>query len=353
LLLLAVAAWLAGCADDQGGGSGGGDAAVPDTVHSHLLADLTPDGPFPRFTPGLLRASGYPDHMHAFAWSGWEPPVDKDGLSYGPGSLCCNMAVVPRDGLTVEPGSIRYRSIELTFDPAVEVCAIMPFVEMCDLGRIRCRDLLGLEAGGTLRIENPDDLAAYQAATGYGPWRHYRLRGDDCLVQDISTLMARTLFGHAAVSLVTSWTLQSSVPGDLPPWLTHGLAAYLADEGVHLANYMVQFRAAGPVLLPPAETNAILAGTPDPDLAADRRLFRQATYSAFLMVWELVENRGGLADVRRLLADVSHGESLAAACRKVYDTGLEDLVAQLDPTGRDEPIGDAVQSRAPHGPPDR
>jgi len=354
-LWLAAAALIIGAA---GTVLARGDAPVDSTAgsghvpHPHEMTPLSPEGPFPRFTPEVLRAAGYPDHLHAYTWHDWSPPVDSEGIPYGPGSLCRQYEVVPRPGLTVEPGRIVFDNLELLFNEEYRPCDVMVFIELFELGKTWCRDLLHLEVNDTLHVFNPNSSQDYMASTGYGVWRLFKLQGDTCQVQPVAVLTARTLLGHAAVSLATRWNLQKNVGDALPPWLEHGLAAYIADEGVHLNNYMAQFRPAGQVLLSPSQIDSILAGLPNSDPGEDRRLFREATYSAFVMVWHLVENHGGLDPLRELLAGLSSGESLDAACRKSYHTDLKGLTAQLDPLVVGEPIGDAVQPRKPHLPPD-
>ena len=66
--------------------------------HPGLMTPLTADCEFPRFTSQQLQASGYPDHMHAFYWPGWEPPRDADGVSYGPKTMCHGMVVLEKGG---------------------------------------------------------------------------------------------------------------------------------------------------------------------------------------------------------------------------------------------------------------
>ena len=345
-----------GCAHAPAGAPAVPPAATADSVaapatHPHLLADLTPGGPFPRFTPAQLAASGYPDHMHAFFWPGWQPPLAADGLPHGPGSLCRDGQVVPRDGFTAEPGRATLPWLTLTCSPDYAPCDLMPFVELCDWARQRARDLLGLAPAGRLQIVNPDNLANYQARTGYGSWRLYRLDGDSCVVEPVPTLLARTLAAHAAVELTTRWTLDRATADRLPPWLRQGVASYVADMGPHLANFMAPYRPAGPVLLPPADIDAILAAPPDTSGARDQKRFRCAGYSAFVMAWRLVEERGGLPRLREALARVAGDESWARACRKVYGVTPDELAARLDPTVGAEPIGTAVQPRQPHLPP--
>lgn len=320
-------------------------------MHAHRLRDLNADGPFPRFTPAELMASGYPDHLHAFTWPGWRPLVDAAGRLYGPGSLCERGQPRPSTVWNVEPGHLTYGPITLTHPAVYRACDVAFFVELCELARVRCRDLLGLERGGRLHLISPDSLPAYASRTGHGAWRLYALRGDTCITQPLATLLARTLAGHAAVELTTLWTLNDPATATLPVWLRFGLAGYLADMGVHLNNFMAPYRQHGPVLLPPHEIDRILIEPPAADPVRDQSGFRQASYSAFVMAWWLVENEGGLVCLRELLSAVSAGTSLDSACRLVYGCDLAGLAARLDPTIRGEPIGSATQPRTPHQPP--
>jgi hypothetical protein len=227
----------------------------------------------------------------------------------------------------------------------------MVALELCDLARVRCRELLGVERAGTLTITSPDGFPAYQRRTGHGAWRLYALAGDSCVIQPVATLMARTLLGHAMVEMTVEWELAGAAGGALPPWLRCGLAAYLADSGVHLNNFMAPLRPAGPVLLRPAAVDSILRAPPAADPGLDQALFRRASYSAFLMAWRLVEENGGFAPLRRLLARLAAGGDFAAACREAYGLDPAALAARLDPVAAGEPIGAAVQPRQPHKPP--
>jgi hypothetical protein len=73
----------AGTAADEPAGA---TANLP--THPHELARLRADATFPRFTAAELRSAGYPDHLHAYEWPGYEPPRDAAGETYGPRSLC-------------------------------------------------------------------------------------------------------------------------------------------------------------------------------------------------------------------------------------------------------------------------
>ncbi len=327
-------------------------AEADEPLHPHAMPPLDLETNFPRLTPEQLENSGYPDHCHAYAWPDWRPLTDGRGGAYGPGTLCIGRRTANLPGLVVEPGHIRWECFDLRFATGYEACDMMSFIEWCDVGRIRCRDLLELEADTTLALTNPDNVAAYTERTGFGTWRHYLLEGDAAVLQPIPLLRGRTLEGHAGIELAVEWVLDHCLGERIPAWRRVGLATYLAEDGVHLNNYMAQFRAEGiEVLLPPRRIDEILDGPPDPADHTDRRLFRQASYSAFLMVWHLVEDRGGLDPVRRLLAAVRGGESLAAACQVVYGTALADLESQLEPLASGEPIGGGIQPRRPHLPP--
>lgn len=317
--------------------------------HAGLLTPLLSDTEFPRFTSAQLQSHGYPDHMHAFYWSVWSTAVDHDGRTYGPGSLCDKHEVLPREGLQVIPGHIVYGQFDLTFNSQYGDCDLILFPELLEMARIRCRDLLELERDGTLRIVNPDNSEAYQQLSGYGIHRTYKLMGDSVLVEPIPILTARTLIGHTAVELMTRWTLHGTVGEVLPPWLEHGLANYLADMGGHLVNFMGEFRHQGiEVLLRPSEVDAILSAPPNADPAVDRQQQRIALYSAFLMVWRLVEDNGGLDKMRRFLVGCASGTDPAEMSCKIYGKDLQELAAWLHPVERGDPLGPVVEA-PPYG----
>jgi hypothetical protein len=323
--------------------------AVP-LDHPSQLAPLVPTSTFPRFTAAELAAAGFPDHRHVQYWPGTPPLVDDAGETYGAFTLARGTEVIPRRGLDLEPGEIRYRGIDLVHGVRVPETAVLPFVELTDWARRELPPLLGHDRSDTLRLRNSEDLDTYTALTGQKFWRLYGWRDGVCVIEPAPTLAARTLEAHAAFALVTEWLLDDTpTPGAYPAWFRGGLASYLAEYGVHLVNYVAQFRSEGrPVVLTAAVTDSILAAPPAADEETDRRSYRTASYSAFLMVWELVENRGGLAALQRLVQAVVAGTDPDAACRDAYGLTWSELAAALDATGRPEPIGDAVQTRAPH-----
>lgn len=326
-------------------------AAPPAAPHPHLLRDLTPDGPYPRFTPAELAACGYPDHMHAFFWPDWSPPVDQQGRPYGPGSSCRGGRPAPGSGMEGREGLLALGPFTLETPAAYTPCEVAFFAEICDWARVRCRDLLGLRPAGRLHIISPPDLDAYRQRTGFGAWRLHALAGDTCVIQPLATLLARTLAGHAAVELTTLWALDQTTGQALPPWLRWGLALYLGDAGIHLNNFVARHRAAGIVPYAPARADAILSAPPAADPEVDQQDFRLAMHAAFLMVWRLVEDEGGLAPLRDLLAGAAGGESFAAACRRVYGVTPEALAARLDPAARGEPVPGLLRPQDPHLPP--
>lgn len=311
-------------------------------------SDLVPaDAGYPRFAPEQLAADGYPDPHHAYFRPGWSPRTDADGTPFGYGTLCRGLQWLERPDAELGEGRLRLGRYTLEYHPDYDVCALAPFVAFCEAAELDLVELWGLEPAGELLMINPDNVQAYQVRTGQGTWRTFRLEGDTAILQPVPVLLARTLAPHAAYDLVGRWLLASRVGDALPVWLLDGLAAYGADLGVHLNNFMNQFRVEGPVLLAPDETEKLLSAGVIPNEEIDREMYRRARYSAFLMAWRLVEEHGGPGRVRALLRAVADGTALDAACRAVYGTDFAALCADLDPTARDEPIGDAVQPRNP------
>ena len=180
-----------------------------------------------------------------------------------------------------------------------------------------------------------------------GTWRFYQLSGDEAVVQPVGTLNRRTLDGHAAFQLITDWLLRERFGDRLPPWLHQGLVEYISEDGVHLVNYMAEFRPAGSVLFSAPLIDALLRAGVDPDPVRDREMFRRASYSAFLMVWELVENRGGLDALQEFLYLAGSGDNLDEASLRVYGVDMEQLAMMLDAPQLGEPLGTHVQPRNP------
>ena len=321
-------------------------AAAP--THPSQLPPLTPDAVFPRCSAADLASAGYPDHQHAWTWPGWQAPTGADGLAHGPGTLCSRVEVLPRPGLVSTDAEQRLGPWILTHNPGYTACDMLGFLELLDLAAFTVGGLLDLAPVDSLLILNPDNNQHYAELCGAGSWRLYRRQDARAVLQPIGTLQARTLDGHAAFMLAADWTLASSLPVALPPWLQHGLAEYLAEDGVHLLNYMAEFRTDGSPLYRPAIIDAVLGAAPDGDPGRDRERFRRASYSAFLMAWQLVENRGGLEALRSFLHLVRGGLPLDEASRRVYGLGLSELAQSLDPVVLGEPVGTATESRRPH-----
>jgi hypothetical protein len=327
-------------------------APVAQELHPAELAPLTPESDFPRFTPEELAAAGYPDHLHVWSYPGFEPFTDAEGETYGPFSLSRGTKVIPREGLETAPGHIRYRGIHLIHNPEFQPFQVMPMVEQLDWARRHVAWLIGHDRDDTLTVVNPDDLEEYRERTGYAFHRLYRYDPQEIVIEAAFVLFARGLVSHAAHHLVATWLLDD-LAGEttLPAWLDRGLASYLAEDGTHFLNYLAMYRPNRSVIMDPRRAEEVLAGPPDPDDETDKVQFRMAGYAAFLMAWELVEHRGGLDRVLELYRRAGEGEDPDEVSRDLYDADLTELAVQLDPTLRPEPVGEAVQPRAPQRPP--
>jgi len=318
-------------------------------THAHHMPTLTPDGPYPRLTPEELAASGYPDHMHVFFWPGWEVPTHEDGRPYGYGSMCRGMYWLDREDVISEQGLMIVGQFKLQYNPGYKPCVMGPFMGIAEMAMMDISGLLGLSTTDTLLIDNTDQASIYNTRTGQGVWRMYQREGDVCVIQPIPVLMTRTLGAHAAYDLITGWLLDENGCGDLPAWLREGLMAYVADLGVHLNNYMLQFRhKQDEILLTPVEAEKLLQADPILDDKLDRELYRRARYMAFTMVWRLVEERGGMKSLRALLAEVAAGHDADEAAVEIYGHDLAGLATELDPNVLGEPIGTSTESRKPH-----
>jgi hypothetical protein len=307
-------------------------------THPSQLPPLTPDATFPRMSPRMIAVSGFPDHKHAHNWRSWDVLEDENGVTYGPGSLCDHRALIRREGLVTDPDQKAYGQFVLRHNPEYGNCDMIQFIEQLDWANHEVPALLGLATTDTLVIFNPDNAQHYTELTGQGIWRLYALDGDTCTMQPFPVLMARTLDTHGAFMVVTDWILQENIEQDLPPWLHQGIVEYVGEDGVHLTSYMREFRNAGPVLLSPAEIDAKLTGGVDPDDGMDRVMFRRACYGSFLMVWQLVENEGGLEALREFLDLAATGVDLDQASTQVYGMNLGQLSDYLDPVRNGDPI---------------
>ncbi|PID80669.1 hypothetical protein CSA17_04155 [bacterium DOLJORAL78_65_58] len=316
-------------------------------THPNQLPELKPEATYPRCLPEELESAGFPDHMHAYWWPDWQVLSDEDGQTYGPRAFCDKKVVKPRAGLVIEPGRLAWRCFVTHQNRAYKPCDFLLLLETLDLAERRFAALTGLGAVDTLHVFSPDNIPDYREATGQDVWRLHKLEGNRVIIEPYGILQARTLDGHAAFALVADWLLSARLPSDLPPWLHYGLVEYFAENGVHLVNYMAEFRGEESLLFSPAITDFILAGEPDPDAPKDREMYRRAGYSAFLMAWELVENRGGVKKLREFLTLVREGVEPDRAAGKIYGMDLEELAKSLDPVVLGEPIGAAVQSRHP------
>jgi len=323
-------------------------AAAAEEVHASELPELTRDGPYPRLTTEELAASGFPDHKHLYYQRGWEPLTDETGKAYGPGSICRGMIWLDREDVYGDAEQMRVGLFKLEYNRGFRQCQMAPFLETCELALMDVAELLDLTATDTLHVINTNMADAYAARTSQGVWRMYKRAGDLCVIQPIPILVARTLVGHAAYDLVVGWVLDENGCRDLPHWLRQGLMAYVAELGVHLNNYMLQFRPRGDILLTPSEVDRLFAAPPIPHDTLDREMYRKARYAAFLMVWRLVEERGGMTSMRRFLTAVRDGRDADEACTEIYGADLAGLAASLDPTVLGEPQGEAIQARKPH-----
>jgi hypothetical protein len=321
--------------------------AQEEVLHPSQLPALSVDAKFPRCSPEELLTSGFPDNMHAQWWPDWEVLVDAEGNTYGPLSICKHKVLTPREGLVIEPGRHSYGLFVTEHHEAFKPCDIMTLLENLTWAGTVLPEMLGLVPTDTLTVISPDNIPQYQELTGYGVWRLYQLEGNTCIIEPYGTLQARTLDAHAVFMLVTDWILTEKLPVKLPAWMHTGLVEYMSDDGAHLISYMRQFRSRDPFLFTPEMTNFILSQPPDPDIDRDREMFRRASYASFLMVWELVENRGGLEAMREFLVLVGEGVDIDKASKKVYGMKMLELEKSLDPAVHGEPIDKNTTSLKP------
>ncbi len=340
LLVLVVLPLMAGVA-------WGADESTSVVGHPSLQPPLTKDSTFPRYSNEELQTSGFPDHMHLWNYPNWKTPVDEKGLAYGPGAFCDGKILIPREDVGITDVEKQFGLFRMQHNPDYSDCDMLANLELLDYAWHFVPDLLGLSTNDELLITNPDNVNQYLEMTGHGVWRLFYLTEKECIIQPYAVLQARTLDGHAAFMLITDWLLQKNLGHSLPPWMHQGLVEYIGEDGVHLVNYMAQFRPAGGVLFSPPMTDAIIGGKINSDREQDREFFRRACYSAFLMVHQLVEHEGGLDAMREFLALVAAGTNIDEASRQVWQRDMAELASSLDPVKLGEPIGSATEPRNP------
>ena len=317
-------------------------------LHPDQWPPLEADALFPRVSAGTLAASGFPDHLHSYWWPGWQVRTLPDGTPYGPGAFCKNRQLQDYPGVVLGDSTKSFQNLRVEHHPAYKDCDMLPLLELLHWAREDVGRALGLSSSDTLTVYSPSRVSEYRELTGQDVWRLYQLQDDRCIIEPYGTLQARTLDGHGVFQLMTDWLLRENLGESLPPWLHHGLVAYMAEDGVHLMNYMREFRAEGEVLLPPAIVDALFRRGVVPDRNQDRLDYRRARYNAFLMTWRLVEDNCGLPALRRFLGLVQDGKEPDAAAEAVYGFTLAELALSLDPTRLGEPVTIQERSRKPH-----
>ncbi|MCP4571162.1 MAG: hypothetical protein GY838_02305 [bacterium] len=324
--------------------------ALPAVAQFHPadLPPLTPDTVFPRCNARQLELAGFPDHMHAHTWSDWQAPVDADGEPYGPGAYCDRGGFISARDVRMTDEAKSRGNLVLVHHAGYGPCDMLPFLGLADMAHRELTALLGFDAPDTLIMVNTDNVPHFREVTGLDIWHFYQREGSRALLQPIGTLQARTLDGHAAYQVVAEWLLDQGLPVDLPLWLRQGLVEYLSEDGVHLVNYMAEFRKEGPVLMTPEEASEILGAGVNPDRGQDRYLHRRACYTSFLCAWELVENQGGLTALRAFLQAVRDGADPDAAALAEWGEDLAGLARMVDPVQLGEPLGEAIEARRPH-----
>jgi len=317
-------------------------------THSSQLPPLTPQANFPRCTEQQLAVAGYPDHQHAQHWPDWQVLKDAAGVPYGPGSLCANKKLIAHDDMVVQSGEIHYQQFSFYYNPEYTVCDMLGWVELMTWAQHDVTALLGLSTPDTLIMHNPDNTDFYKEQTGCGVWRLYDLKGNKAILESYPVLMMRTLDGHAAFMLMTDWLLQRALPVALPRWLQQGLVEYIGEDGTHLFSYVGEFRAEKSILMSAPLVDALLTNPRDRASMEDRETFRRACYSAFLMVWQLVEYEGGIDSLQDFLGRIAGGTDPDDAARSVYGANLTQLASLVDAVQNGEPAGKTMRQQRPH-----
>lgn len=291
-----------------------------------------------RHTPEKLATDGYPDRQHeSYFWPDgsegvWGILHDEEGIPYGPNTYFHWETPLDHPEFALTDSTIAGRWFVMNRGPQHLVRSQVRFMELMDLAYHEIRTLLDVEPPSRLQVYCPVDLAEYQRVAGVGYWVTGVVVGAHIVVEPPHVLYRRDLWAHAARNAVTQALLDLKCHGLTPPWFREGLAAYLAEEGNELLNYVNVYRpGVERVLWPLEETTRHVYPL------ADVVNGRIAIYNSFLMVWHLAETRG-FDKIHAVLDFVEEGRGFERAMETVYGMPYQEILAAIDPRVTGEPI---------------
>lgn len=165
------------------------------------------------------------------------------------------------------------------------------------------------------------NVEVYTWVTGRDWWTYSTIKGDTISVQAPIDLHTRGLLPIVGPREYFEWAIIQLSGGNAPRWLQEGLASYLAGEALILEDMRQDFAALGPIAIPPAETERVLA------VETERRESRRAFYNAYRMTEEIAKKHGEPALAAWVNAMATSGD-LDAAALAAFGVGYEALLAE-------------------------
>lgn len=165
------------------------------------------------------------------------------------------------------------------------------------------------------------NVEVYTWVTGRDWWTYSTIKGDTISVQAPIDLHTRGLLPIVGPREYFEWAIIQLSGGNAPRWLQEGLASYLAGEALILEDMRQDFAALGPIAIPPAETERVLAAE------KERRESRRAFYNAYRMTEEIAKQHGEAALAAWVNAMATSGD-LDAAAMGAFGVGYEALLAE-------------------------
>lgn len=165
------------------------------------------------------------------------------------------------------------------------------------------------------------NVEVYVWATGREWWTYSTIRGDTISLQAPIDLHTRGLLPVVGPREYFEWAIVQLTDGHAPRWLQEGLASYLAGEAAILEDMRQDFAALGPIAIPPAETERVLAAE------KERRESRRAAYNAYRMTEEIAKKHGEPALVAWVNA-LAQSTDLDATAQAAFGVGYQALLAE-------------------------
>ena len=200
----------------------------------------------------------------------------------------------------------------------IYVIQAMAVLKLMDQAADRANKTFGRIPSERLVVVCAPTMDAFRKATGRDWWQYSLIKGDTLSFQTPMTLFMRQLLNTAAQREYYMWVLGKLTAGKAPRWLLTGMASYLAGERDVLVGQRKEY-ATQDLRMDVKDIEKTLTGD------NDRIPVRRATYNAYLMVSQLVQDRGMPAVASFVLAFATEPTPEEAAQRAFSQTYEEVL----------------------------